>query len=113
MLLNALLNIASARSWLAPTLGVMRLHAYLMQALVPGTATPRQAQLPGFDSSTPSSGKQDLVTFVNNLKESGDKRALEARKALESWGSLQLVGMGFKGKYSPCHGRFEVNTVSK
>ncbi|KAI9572465.1 translocation protein sec63 [Boletus coccyginus] len=96
VLLNALLNIASARSWLAPTLGVMRLHAYLMQALVPGKATPRQAQLPGFDSSTPSSGKQDLVTFVNNLKESGDKRALEARKALESWGSLQLVGMGFK-----------------
>lgn len=96
MLLNAFLNIASARSWLAPSLGIMRLHAYLVQALVPGKAT-LQAQLPGFDSATPSSGKQDLATFVRDLKESGDKRAPEASKALESWGTLDIVDIGFKG----------------
>ncbi|KAF9224450.1 translocation protein sec63 [Gyrodon lividus] len=45
-LLNALLTIASARSWLSPTLGVMRLHAYIVQALVPGKSVLPQAQLP-------------------------------------------------------------------
>ncbi|KAG9317061.1 translocation protein sec63 [Chiua virens] len=96
MLLNALLTIASARSWLAPTLGVMRLHAYLVQALVPGKATPIQAQLPGFDSTVLSTGKQDLATFVRELKENGDQRASEAGKALQSWGTLEIVDMGFK-----------------
>ncbi|KAF8554965.1 translocation protein sec63 [Imleria badia] len=96
MLLNAFLNIASARSWLAPALGVMRLHAYLVQALVPGKATPAQAQLPGFDSTVSASEKQDLATFVRDLKESGDDRAVEAGKALENWGALEVVDMGFK-----------------
>lgn len=98
MLLNAFLNIASARSWLAPTLGVMRLHAHLVQAVVPGKASP-QAQLPGFDSATSSSGKQDLATFVRDLKESGDERAQEASKALQSWPSLEVVDLGFKGTF--------------
>lgn len=98
-LLNALLNIASARSWLAPTLGVMRLHAHLVQALVPGKTAPLQAQLPGFDSATSSSEKQDLATFVRDLKKSGDERAPEASKALESWGTLDVVDMAFKGAY--------------
>lgn len=75
----------------------MRLHAYLVQALVPDKATPVQAQLPGFDGATPSSGKQDLATFVRDLKESGDERALEANKALDSWATLEIVDMGFKG----------------
>jgi len=89
------LNIASARSWLAPTLGVMRLHAYLVQALVPGKIASPRAQLPGFDTAA-SSGKEDLATFVRDLKESGDERALEAGKALQSWASLEVVDMAFK-----------------
>ena len=96
MLLNAFLNIAMARSWLAPTLGIMRLHAYIVQALVPGKAAAAQAQLPGFDG-TLSSGKQDIVTFVRDLKKSGDERAIEANKALESWPSLEVLDIGFKG----------------
>ena len=76
----------------------MRLHAYLVQALVPGKAASPQAQLPGFDTAAPS-GKQDLATFVRDLKESGDKRALDAGKALQSWASLEVVDMGFKGMY--------------
>ncbi|KIJ61032.1 hypothetical protein HYDPIDRAFT_138376 [Hydnomerulius pinastri MD-312] len=96
MLLNALLSIAAARSWLAPTLGVMRLHAYITQALVPGKVTPSQAQLPGFDDSASTTGKQDVYAFVQALKESGDHRAEEAKKALDSWNSLEIVDMGFK-----------------
>lgn len=96
-LLNAFLNIAAARSWLAPTLGVMRLHAYLIQALVPGKVTAPQDQLPGFDGRASISGKQDLATSVRDLKESGDKLAPEASKVLESWGTLEIIDMGFKG----------------
>jgi translocation protein SEC63 len=70
-LLNALLNIASARSWLAPTLGVMRLHAYIMQALVPGKPMPPQAQLSGFDTK-------------------------DVNRALDGCGSLEIVDMAFK-----------------
>ncbi|KAG8218226.1 translocation protein sec63 [Butyriboletus roseoflavus] len=95
MLLTAFLNIASARSWLTPALGIIRLNAYLIQALVPGKATP-QAQLPGFDSAASSSGKQDLATFVRELKESGNGHASEASKTLESWGTLEIVDMVFK-----------------
>lgn len=111
MLLNALLNIASARSWLSPTLGVMRLHAYLVQALLPSKSTPPQAQLPGFQSAVSSSGKQDLAAFVHDLKESGDQRAPEAGKALEDWQTLEVVDMGFKGMsdmvFVMAHPRYE------
>lgn len=113
MLLNAFLNIASARSWLAPTLGVMRLHAYLVQALVPGKATPPQAQLPGFDGAVSTSEKQDLAAFVRDLQENGDERAVEASKALENWGALEVVDMGFKGTYDTLLVMRNVNTVSK
>lgn len=77
----------------------MRLNAYLVQALVPGKDAPLQAQLPGFDSAASSSGKQDLATVVRKLKESGDECASEAGKALESWGTLEIVDMAFKGMY--------------
>ncbi|KAG6327022.1 hypothetical protein ID866_12067, partial [Astraeus odoratus] len=80
-LLNAYLNIASARNWLAPTLAIMRLHAYLAQAVVPGTAA-SQAQLPGFSSDAVANGKEDLTTLVRGLKETNDARAEEAQKAL-------------------------------
>ncbi|KIJ19749.1 hypothetical protein PAXINDRAFT_166003 [Paxillus involutus ATCC 200175] len=95
-LLNALLNIASARSWLGPTLGAMRVHAYIAQALVPGEAVLPQAQLPGFDAATSSSEKHDLTAFVQALEESGDDRAAEARKALNNWESLEVVDIEFK-----------------
>ncbi|KAF8837100.1 translocation protein sec63 [Paxillus ammoniavirescens] len=95
-LLNALLTIASARSWLAPTLGAMRLHAYIAQALVPGEPALPQAQLPGFDATTSRSEKHDLTAFVQALEESGDDRAAEARKAFNSWESLEVVDIEFK-----------------
>ncbi|KIK95455.1 hypothetical protein PAXRUDRAFT_140659 [Paxillus rubicundulus Ve08.2h10] len=95
-LLNALLTIASARSWLAPTLGAMRLHAYIAQALVPGEPVLPQAQLPGFDAVTSRPEKHGLLAFVQALEGSGDDRAAEARKALNNWESLEVVDIGFK-----------------
>ncbi|KAH7888181.1 translocation protein sec63 [Phlebopus sp. FC_14] len=96
MLLNALLNITAVRNWLTPTLAVMRLHAYITQALVPGKSVPPQAQLPGFDATVSAAGKQDLAAFVEDLKERGDDRADEAKKALQSWASLEVVDVTFK-----------------
>lgn len=90
----------------------MRLHAYLVQALVPGKATPLQAQLPGFDSTASSSGKQDLATFVHDLKKNGDERAPEASKALDSWGTLEVVDIAFKGAcnmHGSCYAHLEAN----
>ncbi|KIM62777.1 hypothetical protein SCLCIDRAFT_1175485 [Scleroderma citrinum Foug A] len=95
-LLNAYLNIVSARSWLSPTLAIMRLHAYLIQAIVPGKSM-LHAQLPGFSlGAALSEGKQDLSSIVRTLRESGDARAEEAQKAFEALSLLDVVDMRFK-----------------
>ncbi|KAL4078454.1 Sec63 Brl domain-containing protein [Scleroderma yunnanense] len=95
LLLNAYLNVVSARSWLSPTLAIMRLHAYITQAVVPGKST-LHAQLPGFSPDTVSDGKQDLAGIVRTMQESDNARAEEAQKALEGLSSLELVDMRFK-----------------
>ncbi|OAX33624.1 hypothetical protein K503DRAFT_869439 [Rhizopogon vinicolor AM-OR11-026] len=96
MLLNALLTISAARSWLSPTLMVMRLHAYMMQALLPGKSVPPQAQLPGFDGNIDASEVRDLASFISRLEGEGDIRVSDARKALEGWSRLDVVDMSFK-----------------
>ncbi|KAF5366562.1 hypothetical protein D9758_008999 [Tetrapyrgos nigripes] len=57
-LLNALLNISMSRNWLLPTMAVMRLHAYFVQALVPPSSV---------NQGTPGSGndKQRLAQLPN------------------------------------------------
>ncbi|KAI6003519.1 translocation protein sec63 [Pisolithus orientalis] len=95
LLLNAYLSIASARSWLSPTLAVMRLHAYIAQAIVPGRRS-LQAQLPGFAPDAPADEVDDLSDVVRQLRESGDERAEEAQKAFTGLGSLEIVDMRFK-----------------
>lgn len=97
MLLNALLAISAARSWLSPTLMVMRLHAYIMQALLPGKPLPQQAQLPGFDDTVDAPEVKDFASFISRLEDEGDTRVSEARKALEGWSRLDVVDMSFKG----------------
>jgi translocation protein SEC63 len=97
MLLNALLAISAARSWLSPTLMVMRLHAYIMQALLPGKPVPLQAQLPGFDMNVDTSGVKGLTSFISRLEDEDDIRVPEARKALEGWSRLDVVDMSFRG----------------
>lgn len=84
----------------------MRLHAYLIQAIVPGKSM-LHAQLPGFSlGAALSEGKQDLSSIVRTLRESGDARAEEAQKAFEALSLLDVVDMRFKGTFlvlvSPC-----------
>lgn len=96
VLLNALLGISAARSWLSPTLMVMRLHAYVTQALLPGKTVVPQAQLPGFDGDAYASEGKDLASFISRLEDEGDIRITEARKAVEGWSRLDVVDMSFK-----------------
>lgn len=96
MLLNALLGISAARSWLSPTLMVMRLHAYVTQALLPGKTVAPQAQLPGFEGDENASEGKDLASFISRLEDEGDSRITEARKAVEGWSRLDVVDMTFK-----------------
>jgi len=97
MLLNALLTISAARSWLSPTLMVMRLQAHIVQAILPGKLVPPQAQLPGFDGDDKASDAKDFSSFVSHLEDKGDSRISEVRKALEGWSRLDIVDMSFKG----------------
>ncbi|TEB29020.1 translocation protein sec63 [Coprinellus micaceus] len=100
LLLNALLNVATARNWLTPTLGIMRLSSYLAQALPPN-APPRVrlTQLPAvskadLDSITPR--PREMTEVLNALEEKGDARVGQVRKALEKWGRIEIVDAAFK-----------------
>ncbi|KAI6099044.1 translocation protein sec63 [Pisolithus sp. B1] len=95
LLLNAYLSIASARNWLSPTLAVMRLHAYIAQAVVPGRRI-LQAQLPGLGPDTATDEVDDLSDLVRQLKETGDERTEKAAKAFGSLACLEVVDMRFK-----------------
>lgn len=103
LILNALLNIATSRNWLQPALTIMRLHAYLAQALRPGQERLRLAQLPGVNEDAIEGYQGDeLETFVGKLEIKGDERASEIRKAINSWGRLNLVDAAFKGQTIIC-----------
>ena len=100
LLLNALLNIVTSCNWLIPTLSVMCLHAHLAQALLPGSDRLWFAQLPGIKGE--EVGKlaphaRDLEDFVHALQEKADGRIGEVKKAVETWGRIELVDAVFKG----------------
>jgi translocation protein SEC63 len=95
-LLNAFLTISTSRNWLAPTLSVMRLHAYLTQALLPGKEQLKFAQLPGVRLEEQREAG-DIGEFVEALEEKGDGRVMDVKKALQGWGRLELVDASFKG----------------
>ncbi|KAH7930315.1 translocation protein sec63 [Leucogyrophana mollusca] len=101
LLLNALLGISAARNWLSPTLSIMRLHAYMTQALIPGKEDNYYAQLPGFEASDAaqpeqSEGADTVETFVSTLEAKKDDRLPEVKKALQTWGRLDVVDVSFK-----------------
>ncbi|KAJ3482277.1 hypothetical protein NLI96_g7099 [Meripilus lineatus] len=99
VLLNSLLNVSTSRNWLTPTLGAMRLHAYITQALYPGQTTSKFAQLPGIKQSEAeefakeSDGYEDLTI---SLEEKHDGRLSDIKKAITRWGKLDLVDASFK-----------------
>lgn len=96
LILNALLNVATARTWLLPTLAVMRLHAYLAQALLPGSSEQAQlTQLPGIKDGDVEVA--DVGDAVRVLEEKGDARIEDVRRAVERWGRVEIVDVVFKG----------------
>ncbi|KAF8996806.1 Sec63 Brl domain-containing protein [Cyathus striatus] len=97
-LLNALLTVSLARNWLTPTLAIMRLHAYLAQALPPSSGNLlRYAQLPQIKSEDVEKVKlKDIPDFVAELEKKGDSRVPEVKKALEKWGRVEIVDAAFK-----------------
>ncbi|KAF7969129.1 hypothetical protein HWV62_28248 [Athelia sp. TMB] len=96
VLLNALLTIATSRNWLAPTLSVMRLHAYLAQAILPGQEQLKFAQLPNIKPAESPASITTVDQFVESLDKNGDGRVADAKLALQSWGRLDLVDATFK-----------------
>ncbi|KAF8904266.1 Sec63 Brl domain-containing protein [Mucidula mucida] len=92
-LLNALLTIATSRKWFVPTMSVMRLHAYIIQALLP-TQSPL-AQLPDVKpAEVPRVG--DVSQIISKLTEESDVRAADIRKAAEKWGNVDIYDASFR-----------------
>ncbi|KAK2464479.1 hypothetical protein APHAL10511_003458 [Amanita phalloides] len=113
LLLNALLNITLSRNWLFPSLDIMRLHAYLVQALPPSMISfasvdgkpinPRAsifAQLPGISSPEEANAIAPSAAgypdFIRALEEKADDRLTDTKTALARWGHLDLVNVSFK-----------------
>jgi translocation protein SEC63 len=102
-LLNSLLAMSISRNWLVPTLSVMRLHAYLAQALTPGNDRLKLAQLPNVkaDEVVDLSGNATILeNFVQTLDAKGDSRIEDMKRAMQTWGRLELVEASFKGSFS-------------
>ena len=100
VLLSALLCVSTSRNWLLPTLAIMRLHAYLAQALPPvEDERLRLTQLPSIQKTDVNAlgdaKKLDEVAQV--LESKNDGRANDVKKALEKWGCIDVVDAAFKG----------------
>lgn len=102
VLLSALLNVSISRNWLLPTLAIMRLHAYLTQALPPvENQRARLTQLPSIQNKDVDSldDAKSLVDVAKALELKKDHRATDVKKALERWGSIEVVDAAFKGMF--------------
>ncbi|KAF5363456.1 hypothetical protein D9756_000996 [Leucocoprinus leucothites] len=99
VLLNALLNVSTSRNWLIPTLVIMRLHAYLAQALLPvENQRNRLTQLPSIQNKDVESlnDAKTLTDVAQALESKNDDRAGDVKKALERWGAIEVVDAAFK-----------------
>jgi translocation protein SEC63 len=99
-LLNALLNITTARNWSQPSIAAMRLHAYLAQGILPGSPGARWAQLPGMkrgDIRALPATSRDFADVISHLEKQKNVLAEDARKAVERWGRIEIVDARFKG----------------
>ncbi|SRR6266702_1142955 len=99
-LLNALINITTARNWSQPSIAAMRLHAYLAQGILPGSPGARWAQLPGMkrgDIRALPATSRDFADVIAHLEEQKNVLAEDARKAVQRWGRIEVVDATFKG----------------
>jgi len=99
LLLNAILNVTTSRNWLLPTLAIMRLHAFLTQALPPIENERLQlTQLPSIQKTDVDSltGAKTLTDVAEALESKKDGRASDVKKALDKWGATEIVDAAFK-----------------
>jgi translocation protein SEC63 len=78
----------------------MRLHAYLAQALIPGSERLRFAQLPGIKADeidTLAPEAKDVSDVLSALEKKQDSRAVDVKMALQKWGRIEIVDAAFKG----------------
>lgn len=92
--------MAVARTWLLPTLAIMRLHASFTQALPPNASEHlRLTQLPGLsteDLKEVAPKAKSLTDVLRSLEEKADPRVNDVKKAIEKWGRVDLVSASFK-----------------
>ncbi|KDQ14189.1 hypothetical protein BOTBODRAFT_132671 [Botryobasidium botryosum FD-172 SS1] len=95
-LLNSLLSIILSHNWLSPALHAMRLHAYLAQALFPGSNS--LLQFPGVtqDDVASVSPAKDLARLEDKWTKDGDARVEGLKKASERWGHLEVADARFR-----------------
>jgi len=102
LLLNALLNVSVARTWLLPTLAIMQLYGYLAQALPPSASERlRFTQLPNISSDdveTVAPNAKDMSDVLYSLEEKKDPRASDVKKTIQKWGRVEIVEATFKGE---------------
>lgn len=79
----------------------MHLHAYLAQALLPGSSD--LLQFPGVSQDdVDASPASDLAYLENTWSQKGDGRVEGLKKASERWGHLEVVDARFKGMSLNC-----------
>ncbi|KAJ7257906.1 Sec63 Brl domain-containing protein [Mycena haematopus] len=97
LLLSALLTISQSRNWMAPTLAIMRLHAFFAQALPPAPAPKHPlAQLPSIKPSEVPANDKNYAAFAHTLEGQSDGRVVDVRKALSHWGRVEIVDVSFR-----------------
>jgi len=96
-MLKSMLSMALAHNWLALSVKVMRLHAALAQAVVPGSPSAAVKQLPKIkNEEVADDAPEDLETRLMQWQKLGDVRLEEAKKAFGKWGRLEVVDAYFK-----------------
>ena len=75
----------------------MHLHAYLAQAIRPGSD--ELLQLPGIHDEDVAAlgGVRDIKKVFKELSNRGDSRAEAIKKASLRWGCLEVLDLHFKG----------------
>lgn len=105
MILASLLNIATSKNWLIPTLNAMRLHAYVTQAVLPSASTDDSTVFTQLPNITEEEAKEvmsqlsepDMTFFIKHLQETHSAKAEEVNKAAESCGRIELEDAVFRG----------------
>lgn len=85
-------------------MAIMRLHQYIIQALPPNPSDRQKlTQLPGIDSDVVEGipSKSNISDLVYTLEEKKDSRLDNVKKAIKTWGRVEIIDASFKGTFSP------------